>query len=311
MDQVVAVVGPTASGKTELAVALARALGGEVISADSRQVYRRLDAGTAKPSRDAQGLVEGIAYHLVDVADPAETFDAGRFARLAGEVLAQIKGRGRVPIVAGGTGLYVRALLEGLSEMPPSDPKIRERLTAAAKEEGRSALHERLSKIDPAAAAAIPANNIQRVLRALEVYELTGKPISSFWTRDKKSSANAVFFLIDWPNDELKARVKLRAERMWPDMLEETKRLLAAGFSGAEPGFQSLGYREAISVSKGELSRDEGLALLIRSTNQYAKRQRTWFKNQTPGARVIPGGPLDAMVAKALEALHVTPALAR
>jgi len=301
--EVVAVVGPTASGKTELAVDLARELDGEIISADSRQVYRKLEAGTAKPVRDADGKVEGVAYHLLDVADPSEHFDAGSFARLAGDLMTQIRHKGRTPIVAGGTGLYVRALLEGLSAMPPSDPAVRKRLQAQASRHGRGWLHERLLELDPKAAAKIPANNIQRTMRALEVHELTGKPISSYWTEKKKKPGQAVL-LIDWPTDRLKERIVLRAETMWPAILRETRSLLAEGYSGAEPGFQSLGYREAVDCARGELESEAGLAELIRTTCAYAKRQRTWFRHQTPGAAVITGGSRQYMLSQALAALE-------
>lgn len=300
--EVLAVVGATASGKTDLAVDLARELRGEIISADSRQVYKKLDAGTAKPILDTEGKTEGVAYHLLDVADLSERFDAGTFARLAGSVLEEIRARGRTAIVAGGTGLYVRALLEGLSDMPSSDPEIRKRLEAQALQHGRAWLHDRLSKIDPKAAAKISANNIQRTLRALEVYELTGKPISSFWNETKQPSPHNVL-LIEWPADQLKERIVRRAEDMWPAMLTETRALLAEGYSGAEPGFQSLGYREAVACLRGEISSEQGTAELIRATCAYAKRQRTWFRHQTPGAAVITGGSRQAMLSQALTAL--------
>ena len=298
----VLVVGPTASGKTELALALARALGGEVVSADSRQVYRELRAGTAKPVCDPQGRVEAIPYHLVDCVPVAEPFDAGRFAALARARIAEIRGRGRVPIVAGGTGLYIRALLEGLCELPPRDEALRRRLAEEARVQGRARLHERLRRVDPEAAAAIPANNIQRVVRALEVYELTGRPISSHWREDKKLSGGrlvpAAIFRIDWPPEILRQRIAARAKLMWPKMLSEVEELLRR-FTGEEPGFQSLGYPEAVACARGRLSSEEGLRRLISSTCAYARRQRTWFRHQVAAAALAGGRPED-MLAGAL-----------
>lgn len=301
--EVICVVGPTASGKTALALLLARELNGEIVSADSRQVYRDLDAGTAKPVRDAQGRVEGIACHLIDCADPSETFDAGRFARMARPLCERIRGDGRTPIIAGGTGLYLRAFLEGLSEMPGRDEGLRARLEEEAREHGRPRLHERLAQVDRAAAEKIPANNIQRVIRALEVHELTGRPISSFWSKEKKASGKGELILsIEWSAEALKNRISERAARMWPNMLREVRELTRSRYTGTEPGFQSLGYREALLCVKGELSENKGLEALIRATLAYAKRQRTWFRHQL-AAETIAGGEPPDMLRQALKIL--------
>lgn len=298
------VVGPTASGKTDLALALARELNGEVVSADSRQVYRFLDAGTAKPRRDSDGLVEGRPYHLLDCADPSEPFDAGRFARLAGPLCEDMRRRGRLPIIAGGTGLYVRALLEGLTELPTRDASLRRRLEEAAARKGRLWLHGQLCTVDPVAAQKIPPNNIQRVVRALEVFELTGKPISSFWgRRTSKLGAGAIVLSIARPAEELRRRIAARAEEMWPLMLDEVRTLVPARYAGDEPGFQSLGYRQALECLQGRLSREEGLRALIGATTAYARRQRTWFRHQVSGVE-IEGGEAPRMLARALEALR-------
>jgi tRNA dimethylallyltransferase len=297
------VVGPTASGKTELALALARALDGEVVSADSRQVYRELCAGTAKPRRDRQGRVEGIPYHLVDCVPVTEPFDAGRFAALARARIAEIRSRGRVPIVAGGTGLYIRALLEGLCELPPRDEALRRRLAEEARVQGRARLHARLRQVDPEAAAAMPANNIQRVVRALEVYELTGRPISELWSEHKNEPSGgqitpSAILRIDWPPEVLRQRITARAGLMWPLMLKEVAELLSR-FTGEEPGFQSLGYPEAVACVHGQLSLAEGLRRLISGTCAYARRQRTWFRHQVAAAALAGGRPED-MLAGAL-----------
>ncbi|MBI5238845.1 MAG: tRNA (adenosine(37)-N6)-dimethylallyltransferase MiaA [Elusimicrobia bacterium] len=296
----IVLVGPTASGKTELAVALARVLGGEVVSADSRQVYQELDAGTAKPERDAQGRVAGIPYHLVDFVPVDEPFDAGRFAALAREKAAEIQGRGQLPILAGGTGLYARAFLEGLCPLPRRDEALRRELEDEARVRGRTWLHERLARVDPAAAAEIPANNIQRLVRALEVFELTGKPISSHWSEEPpggRISASAIL-RIDWSPESLRQRIKARAELMWPKMLDEVRGLLRR-FRGDEPGFQSLGYPEAVACARGELPPEAGLARLVSATNAYARRQRTWFRHQLP-ARSVAGGGAEEMLRQAV-----------
>lgn len=284
-DQVIAVLGPTASGKSDLALQLARELGGEVVSADSRQVYRELDAGTAKP---------GYPCHLVDVADPSEPFDAGRFAQLARAALEDIEARGKVAVVCGGTGLYVRALREGLAPLPRRDDAVRARLTAFAEKEGRPALHARLAAVDPEAAAAIPANNLQRVVRALEVFELTGEPITRLWKRGRAQASPARWktYVVDRPLAELRERIAARAKAMWPAMLAEVARLVPKRYTGKEPGFQSLGYPEALATVRGERSEADGLAAMIAATHAYAKRQRTWFLNQCPDAIVLKGGAL-------------------
>jgi tRNA dimethylallyltransferase len=303
----ICIVGPTASGKTELALALARDIGGEIISADSRQVYRELGAGTAKPPKDPQGLVGGVPYHLIDSISLSETFDAGRFVQAARPLIIEILQRGNRPIVAGGTGLYLKALLEGLSEMPQGDCALRLRLKREAAERGREWLHQRLSQVDREAAERIPANNIQRLMRALEVYELTGRPISSFWGKRKKAfpeSQSAAIFSIAWPPEQLKNRILQRSRALWPALLREARELLEAGFSGSEPGFMSLGYREAISCARGLLSPDEGLKRLTTSTLAYAKRQRTWLKHQL-SAIEIPGENTQAMLHTILRLLRI------
>jgi tRNA dimethylallyltransferase len=179
---------------------------------------------------------------------------------------------------------------------------VRARLEAEARETGKAALHARLAAVDPKAASGIPANNLQRVIRALEVYELTGKPISEHWAENPRKSAGAASFIIEWPAAALAERIRERAESMWPALLAEVRGLLKT-FRGDEPGFLSLGYREAAACARGELSEAEGLARLISETRAYAKRQRTWFRGQLAGAVAIPGGPLDDMLRRTLEAL--------
>ncbi len=282
---IIAVVGPTASGKTALALELARRWDAELISADSRQMYRLLDAGTAKP----EGLwgeeaarrvfrVEGIAYHLVDILDPGEGVDAGRFAALAQETARGVAARGKRAIFVGGTGLYLRAALGGLDPLPRRDAGVREKLAELAEANGRHWLHERLAQVDPQAARRIPPNNIHRVVRALEVFELTGRPISSLWSGGRQDKA--VYIGISWPQSELAERIRSRCQSMFPAILEEVRNLVPSRYSGKEPGFQSIGYPEALSCLRGERSAESALSLFIRSTLGLAKRQATWFRRQ-------------------------------
>jgi len=301
--KIICVVGPTASGKTDLALALARELNGEIISADSRQVYRGLDAGTAKPARDSLGRARGVPYSLIDEADPAEPFDAGSFAKKARCAAKDILKRGKLPLLVGGTGLYVKAFLKGLSPMPRKDEAVRRRLEALGQEKGRAFLHARLAAKDPAAAAKIPSNNIQRLVRALEVLEVSGRPISEMWeeTGDARPLWNALILGVEWPAEQLRRRIEERCRAMWPEILREVRTLVPARYSGTEPGFQSLGYREALAAARGETSQEDALALFIRRTAAYAKRQRTWFRHQE-SCVPVPGGDLGAMTRQALAA---------
>jgi len=293
LDEVIAVVGPTASGKTELAIALASKLDGEIVSADSRQVYRRLDAGTAKPPR---GLP--VAYHMIDVVEPSEAYDAGRFGAAARELFDEIRARGRRPILCGGTGLYARAALDGLSPLPRRDEALRRRLA-----QDPEALRRKLASVDPQAAASIPPGNVQRAVRALEVYELTGKPISAHWREGRARALPRKILSIRWETQALSARIEARARALWPALLLEAERLLAGGYKGDEPGFQSLGYPEAVACARGEMSGPEGLASMIKQTLAYAKRQRTWFRHQLGPSFEITGGDTGSMLAQALEVL--------
>lgn len=284
----IAIVGPTASGKTELGLELARRRKGEIVSADSRQMYRHLDAGTAKPRGEWQDragaqayMVEGIPYHLVDFLDPAETMDAARFAAMARSKISEIRDRGAISILVGGTGLYVKALLDGFDPLPPKNQEIREKLAEMAEANGRDWLHERLSEIDPEAARRIPPGNIQRVVRALEVCELTGKPISSLWSGPKGDDGAAVYLGIQWERAALKERIERRCEAIFPVMIDETRRLVPERYSGREPGFQSLGYPEVLKHLAGEMTNEEALRFMIKTTMDYAKRQATWFRRQT------------------------------
>jgi tRNA dimethylallyltransferase len=273
-----AIVGPTASGKTELALKLAKEQNAEIISVDSRQVYKYLSIGTAKPQETA-----GIPYHLIDFLEPDRSFSAADFVHLATEKMNEIRIRGKAPIFVGGTGLYFKALTEGLALLPPANSTVRNRLKQEADEKGRAGLHARLTKVDPEAAAKIPANNIQRTIRALEVYEVTGKPISAWHREHQKAGLPLKFMGIDPGREELHRRIEARCRLMLSGgMIEETQTLLSQGFSETCPALSGLGYPRVIAFIKGKLSKEKCLELLIQDTRQYAKRQRTWFRHQLP-----------------------------
>lgn len=293
----IVLAGPTASGKTELAVALAERLGAEIISADSRQVYRKLDAGTAKPTAAQRARV---AHHLLDVVDPQEAYDAGRFARDARAALAGIAARGKRALVCGGTGLYLKALLEGLAPLPPRDEAVRARLSKL----GAAELHARLKKSDPAAAAAIGPGNAQRLVRALEVLELTGKPITEHWETGRKDGVAAEAVLVlELDKAALDARIERRAEALWPGLLDEVRWLVPETYDGSEPGFTSLGYPQALAAASGRKDPDAMLDEMTDKTVQYAKRQRTWLRGQLPGAVTL-NAASETLFEDALEALH-------
>lgn len=275
-------VGPTGSGKTAVGLELARALKAEVISADSGQVYKDLKAGTAKPEGRWDGgayRVEGVAHHLMDVIPPTERYSAGDFARQAAEIIERRSARSERCVIAGGTGLYIRALVDGLAPLPPRDEALRKELSERAEREGRPALHRALAQVDPDAARGIPPNNIARVVRALEVHALTGKPLS-WWQKEKTRPAKWPFkwFGLRWEKEELLARLQERCRAMTPGILEETERLLAAGVPSSAPAFQALGYRSAMRRLKGEISAQELEDDLFRETKLYVKRQLTWFR---------------------------------
>ncbi len=279
--RLVILVGPTAVGKTALAVHLARRLGAEIINADSVQVYRGLDIGSAKPTAEELALAR---HHLVDVAGPEEEMSAARFAGLAQAAIAEVSARGRRALVAGGTGLYVRAVLYGLVPAPPVDQELRESLARDWREQGGQALHARLAGLDPAAAARLHPADRQRVLRALEVCLQTGQPFSArqqghgFQTPRYPHLALG----LQRPRPELNARIEQRCRQMWEQgLLKEVESLLAAGVSPQARCLGSLGYAQALAVLAGQMDQPQALAETIRLTKAYAKRQMTWFRGMT------------------------------
>ena len=297
------VAGPTASGKTELALALSKQLNSEIISADSRQIYTDLTVGTAKPRgswKENKYWVDGIAYHLVDFLSPEKTFDVISFCEKSRAIL-QTK-PDKAFIFAGGTGMYLHALFIGIDPLPPADPSLRTQLADFAERNGRVALHEKLAARDPISAKQIPPQNIHRVIRALELCQLTGKPASEVKTgaffQTEFPSDKALFVYLNWDKELLNNRIVQRTQAMLDPMAEETRALLAKGFASDCPGLKSLGYPEVIAWINGKLTREETLKKIIIRTRQYAKRQRTWFNRYKKILRLDIARPQDFDVEK-------------
>lgn len=279
------IAGPTASGKTALAISLARRLGAEIVSADSQQVYRHFDVGTAKPTAEELGA---IPQHLVSVVDPFEPFSAGRFQQLADAAIAAISARGRRVLVAGGTGLYVRILLHGVVPAPPAAPDLRRALEHEAQRIGRQGLHERLRRADPETAARVKPTDLVRIVRALEIHALTGTPASQFRREHRFAEDRHPhrLFVLDPPRDELYRAIDERTRRMFHGgLVEEVRALVARGYRDAPP-MRSVGYAQALAHVEGELRLDEAIERAARETRRYAKRQLTWFRRE-PGAEFL------------------------
>jgi tRNA dimethylallyltransferase len=279
--------GPTGAGKSALAIALARALGGEIVNADSLAFYRGLDIGSAKPTLSERAAAP---HHLLDVVDPDEDFTAADFARLARPLIAEISARGRLPLVVGGTGLYLRTLVRGLFDGPPRDPGFRSRLHQML-ESGRS-LHHLLSELDPLAAARIKPTERHRLERALEVFHLTGESIVTHQARHALADKHfdALTVIVDLEKRELDERLRIRTQAMFEGgLVEEARGLLEKGYSPSLKPFQAVGYREAVDAALGKIGLGEAMASTLRRTRQLAKRQRTWFRGQMPeGLWMIP-----------------------
>jgi tRNA dimethylallyltransferase len=278
LDKIVVVCGPTASGKSELALRLAKGLDAEIVNADSMQIYRGLDIGTAKPSLEQQASVR---HHLIDVADPEQLFSAADFADAADKTIKDIISRGKRVIIAGGTGLYIRALIHGLADLPSGGGEHRAALQLEAERRGKEAMLEKLRIIDPVIAAGLHPNNLVRILRALEVYLMTGVPLSRYQKEHGFSASRYSVCQIGITVDRrlLYDRIDERVEQMMDSgLLAEVEGLLASGYGRDLKPMRSIGYKEAAAHLSGELSREEAVRLIKRDTRHYAKRQLTWFK---------------------------------
>src|SRR3954468_12049795 len=280
-DRLWVVVGPTASGKTSLAIELCESYGGEIVSADSVQVYRHFEIGTGKPSNEERARAR---HHLIDVIEPSEPMDAARFAELAELAMADIRARGKRPIVCGGTFLWVRALIHGLVPAPPADPALRARHQARVAEVGRGGLHEDLARVDPEAARRLAPNDFVRVSRALEVHELTGVRMTDWQAAHGfKTSRDAARLLgVQRGKDELDQRILARCKAMLAaGWLEEGRQMLARGFGATRP-FASVGYKQIALALESDGAIDEAALELsiFRATRIFARRQRTWLRDQ-------------------------------
>jgi tRNA dimethylallyltransferase len=279
-EALLVVVGSTATGKTELAVAIAEQLdgGGEIVSADSVQIYRGFDVGSGKPSPEERARAP---HHLVSAIDPLEPMDAAAWAALASRAIDDVRARGRVPIVCGGTFLWIKALLYGLAETPAASPELRDRLRAVAENEGRPALHARLREADPESAERLHPNDLVRVTRALEVWELTGKPMS-VWQREHafanerhRARPLAIARAPETLTERIQQRVRVWLAAGW---VEEVEALLAGGYGDAR-AMSSVGYAQVRAMLAGELPREELEGAIVRATRVVARRQRTWLNH--------------------------------
>jgi len=275
--KVIVICGPTGIGKTSVGIRLAEIAGGEIISADSMQIYRHMDIGTAKPTADEQNR---IPHHLIDIVDPDEDFDAVRFAKLARKEAMQLHHRGVMPFVVGGTGLYIKAFLQGLFHSNPVDPAIRERLQNEADEDGSSSLYNRLKQVDPDTADRLHPNDTYRIIRALETIESSGRSISEHHQdhRFEDEPFNALKIGLQMDRQALYDRIDQRVDIMIEaGLVDEVKNLLELGYTADLKSMQSIGYRQVIDFIEGRLSWDECVRTLKRDTRRFAKRQFTWF----------------------------------
>ncbi|MCV2488394.1 tRNA (adenosine(37)-N6)-dimethylallyltransferase MiaA [Geodermatophilus sp. YIM 151500] len=290
---VVAVVGPTATGKTALAVALARRLGGEVVNADSMQLYRGMDVGTAKPGPDERG---GIPHHLLDLWHVRQAASVAEYRGTARAVIDRLRAAGVVPLLVGGSGLYVRAVLDDL-DLPGTDPAVRARLEGELAAVGPAALHARLAAVDPAAAAAVLPSNGRRIVRALEVVELTGGPFRATLP-EPRPHYPAVVVGLDRAAAELDERIARRVERMWAGgLVAEVEVLVAEGLREGPTASRALGYAQVLAQLAGELDPDEARERTVGATRRFVRRQRSWFRRD-PAVRwfdAARGDLLDAV----------------
>ncbi|HSB90038.1 MAG TPA: tRNA (adenosine(37)-N6)-dimethylallyltransferase MiaA [Anaerolineales bacterium] len=283
MAKVVALLGPTGVGKTELAIHLGRTLGGEIVSVDSRLLYRGMDIGTAKPTATQRAAVP---HHLIDVADPDEVWSLGRFRQAVLEIVDGISRSGSLPILAGGTGQYMTAVLDGWAPPPkPADDEIRRRWEGFAAENGAAALHRRLAEVDPEAAGRIDYRNVRRVVRALEVVEWSGGP-----RRDQPIQVPAPFEAVRvglrLPRSELYARLDARLDRMLADgFVDEVRRLLARGYGRDLPSMSAIGYRQLAAYLEDEMAFEQAVARIRQATRRFVRHQSNWFRSDDPRIR--------------------------
>lgn len=280
----IAIVGPTAVGKTAYAIDMAQRIGGDIISADSRQIYRQMDIGTAKPSRSEQAAVP---HHLIDIIEPDETFSLAVYQDMAMAAIADSTTRGKIPVLVGGTGQYLAAVLQGwnIPRVPPQ-PAYRAELEQVARDQGTHVLHARLHNVDPQAAATIEPHNTRRIIRALEVYQVTGQPISVQQTHQPPPYAITTYWLT-MPVEQLYARIDARVERMMADgLLDEVAGLIARGYRWDMPSMSSLGYIQFRPYFEQIASCEECVQRLKFDTHRFARKQKNWFR-RLPGVKMV------------------------
>jgi tRNA dimethylallyltransferase len=298
---VIAVVGATATGKSGLAIELARALGGEVVNADSMQLYQGMDIGTAKEPESAW---HGVPHHLLDIWPVTQAANVADYQKLARVAIDEITARGRVPILAGGSGLYVRAALDDL-EFPGTDPAVRDRLERELTDLGAPALHARLAGLDPAAAAAILPGNGRRIVRALEVIEVCGGPFTATMPSYGQNRPAVQLGLL-LPRPELDQRIAARVDRMWQAGLEaEVRKLAAQGLRDGRTASRALGYQQVLRYLDGEWTLEEARLETIKATRRFARRQESWFRRDPRVRWLDASQPAGALLADALAQLHL------
>ncbi len=277
--KVIVICGPTGSGKTSLAMSLVRHFPIEVISADSRQVYRLMNIGTAKATAEEQAVVR---HHMIDLIDPDQEFSVAEFVDLARPLITDIASRGKIPCVVGGTGLYIRALIGGLADLPNGDNTLREQLHQKELSGGEGTLFRELQRIDPVAAESIHPNNLVRIVRALEVFELTGKRMSELKDAHQFAQKNydVIKFAYDYPRDQLFNRINARTLQMFDEGLVAEVEMLVKKYSFSLKSLQTLGYREVLRYLKNEISAEQMVSDVQKFTRHYAKRQLTWFRTE-------------------------------
>ncbi|MFH1830704.1 MAG: tRNA (adenosine(37)-N6)-dimethylallyltransferase MiaA [Pseudomonadota bacterium] len=277
MQKIIIICGPTAVGKTKVGCELAKRLGGEIVSADSGQVWREFDKGTAKPSAKERA---DVVHHLIDIADPKERFDAARFVELADAAISDIAARKRMPFVVGGTGMYIKMLVHGVCDAPPRDEEFRAELEDEIKTNGLPVLHARLAKIDPYAADKISPNDHTRIIRGLEIYHLTGMPASKVHDEHAFNETRYQVLKVGLKisREELYGRINERVDQMIEDGLIDEARRLRDMYGDSIQPFSAVGYSEMLLHIKGELDFEEAVCLIKRNTRRLAKRQLTWFR---------------------------------
>ncbi|MBI4777212.1 MAG: tRNA (adenosine(37)-N6)-dimethylallyltransferase MiaA [Deltaproteobacteria bacterium] len=289
------ITGPTGVGKTELALSASEFLNAEIVNADSMQIYRYMDVGTAKPTVDER---KRVPHHLIDVRDPDETCDASTYRRMADEAIRRILEKGKRALLVGGTGLYIKALLHGLFPVPPKSATVRARLKDEANRKGLDELHRRLLNVDPLAAQRIHPRDRVRIVRALEVYETTKTPISRLQAghRFQESSYRVAYCVLSRPKPELYARIENRTDQMLAEgLVEEVKKLKSMGYGADLKSMQSIGYRHVARYLENEWSFEEATRLLKRDTRRYAKRQLTWFQSVDEARWFHPDDPKELL----------------